>query len=323
MSTLHLHIGSHKTGTTSIQRACRRFMSRTGEGGVRYIDIRPPATRVVRSSGRLESFRADIRPKAADAVFRPEAQAGPGADPSGLTFVASDEDFFWISDPEPVHRLAELLRARFDEVRILCYLRRQDQLATSHRKQVMENMPAARFYGVSPTPLPVYRPHLQRYFDYAGKLALWAEAFGPEAVTVVPYRRDARVGVVEDFAARTGCRFKPHKPIRANRATAGNRLLVGLKLTQAGVPAELRKQALAGLEPRGRFLPSQEAARTFLAHFEAANARLAREWRCDGAPVTFEGAFDMYPEREESHSHEEAGRMLEAAIRALCPDEPQ
>lgn len=286
---LVIHIGSHKTGTTSIQNACSRLLRAEGPGAARYINLRPVGTRVVRSKGRLADFRAEIILDAADQVFRPKENE---------RIIISDESFFWISEPDTVHDLAALLRQRFSSVIILCYLRRQDLLAVSHRKQVSEGMPAARFYGLHATPLPQYQPHFQSYFDYAAKLAtIWVSAFGKKNVQVVSYDGITQAGgdVVKDFAARAGIALDLTKPIRTNRSMNGDKTLVGLKLTQMGMSTSLRRQILKALPGAGKFRPTRAEAQAFLAYFEQANHQLAQDWTWQGAPFAFDQSFDMYP----------------------------
>lgn len=292
MSALFLHIGSHKTGTTSIQNACSRLLRADGPGAARYVNVRPAGTRVVRIEGALAGFRAEIMLDAADQVFRPKAQD---------RIIASDESLFWISEPDTVHGFAALLRERFSSVTILCYLRRQDLLAVSHRKQVSEGMPAAQFYGLHATPLPRYQPHFQSYFDYGAKLAtIWVSAFGKENVQVMSYDAITQAGgdVVEDFADRTGIALDLSEPIRTNRSMDGDKTLVGLKLAQMGLPEPRRRRILKALPGSGKFRPTRAEAQAFLAHFEQANQRLAQDWTWAGAPFAFGQSFDMYPETE-------------------------
>lgn len=316
MSELFLHIGSHKTGTTSIQRACSRLSDFDELAGIKYLNLRPGGTRVVKTGGKLAEFRAKILLDAADQVFRAEA---------GKRYVASDESFFWISEPETVHEFAALLQQRFSTVTVLCYLRRQDLLALSHRKQVSDGMPAAQFYGLHATPLPQYQPHFQTYFNYAAKLStLWASAFGKANIQVISYDEIARAGgdVAADFTHRIGI---PPALIpalcgtrRANRSRKGNKTLVGLKLIELGIPAENRRKILEALPGAGKFLPSRVQAQEFLAHFAEANQQLAQDWTYQGAAFAFDSSFDMYPDANNAcWSHGEVEKIIEAIINGM------
>lgn len=310
---LHLHIGSHKTGTTAIQKACRFHLAGSGAQRVHYFNIRPSGRRILKSRGKLERFHAEIDLQAASEIFLPEA--GQGAS----RFLASDEEFFWISDPDAVSGLAALLRERFDEIRIICYLRRQDRLAISHRKQVVGGAPATRFYGISPTPLPEYQPHFDRYFDYASKLSdIWAANFGKDNITVVPYedRHLHEANVVKDFERRLKLRFSEIPPRGINSSLPADRAYAGLWLAKMNCPAPQRKEIMQTLPGEGRFLPTRDEAKRFLAHFEESNARLSKEWRINGRPFAFDHGFDMYPETETEAgiSIRQANNILEALL---------
>lgn len=281
-----------------MQFACRRFLETSGAGGASYINIRPSGSPIVKYTGKDDNFRAAIDLEIAEKIFHPSNPDKQTREARPESFVTSDESFFWIDDPDNIGRFADLLRSRFDHIRILCYLRRQDLLAASHRQQVIMNSPAARFYGVTATPLPEYRPHFQRYFDYAGKLSsIWCAAFGKANVTVVPYARDQLVNgdVVEDFAYRVGICFRKHETLGKNSSSSGSKTYLGLKLAEHDVSPKLRKKILQRFEGTGKFLPTQEAARRFLAHFQKSNQRLAQDWSWKGEPFTFDRDFDMYP----------------------------
>lgn len=313
MTELLLHIGSHKTGTTAVQRACRRAIQDRGRDAVRYFNVRPSGTRVTKAAGRGPNFRVEVDLDAADAVFRPER---------GIErFVTSDEEFFWIHEPETVERFARMLRDRFGSIRILCYLRRQDRLAFSHRKQVIEQSLATRFYGVTTTPLPVYRPYFQRYFDYAAKLSeIWCTAFGKDNVELVPYDRAALKDgdVVADFAHRAGVSFSALPAREINASFAGNQTFVGLKMTEHGVSPDLRKEVMKSLRPGGVFAPTRDEAMDFVARFADANACLARDWTWNGRPFVFDDDFSAYPDAREPFSIAETAEMLDALMPCLA-----
>ncbi|PQO22099.1 hypothetical protein C2I36_14750 [Rhodobacteraceae bacterium WD3A24] len=312
MSELIIHIGSHKTGTSSIQQACLSAEEHLMHHGVALLRHGPAANALVRVQGRRADFRPFIATGLADDLLRPRA-------PRNLL---SAECLFWLFEPEQLAPLADLARARFETVSVIAYLRRQDLLAVSHRKQVLHGAQAARFYGVRATPLPDNQPYLQRYFDYATKLAdLWGGAFGIENVHPAVYEagrlRDG--DVVEDFAARLGLDLSMRTPGRRNVALSGNRLLVGLKLAELGAPAELRKRIFRHLPEEGRFLPSRAEARAFLSAFEASNDRLNRLFATSARPLRFDDSFDMYPETTNTEwDNERAEQLVDAVMRGVC-----
>lgn len=315
MSELIIHIGSHKTGTTSIQQACQKHLE--SSGGTKYIDVRTGENRVVRTRGRLEKFRAEVDLEQADKIFRSDRRGKLQSRPKRL--VCSAEAFFWISKPDSVNAFAELLRQRFEKITVISYLRRQDLLAVSHRKQVATpKMPAARFYGISPLPLPEFQPHFMKYFDYAAKLSdIWANAFGKENIIVVPFERNQLDGgdVVIDFAKRIGVSFSFKEPLRANAALEGDRLIAGLILAQSNVPPKKLQKIIRSLPGSGTFLPTRTEARTFLDHFAEANSRLSEQWTWKGSPFRFDSSLDMYPEeRMPQWTQDQLAEILQALV---------
>lgn len=294
MASLYLHIGSHKTGTTSLQEALARSLDKRSAS---YVDIRRKETRLIKIRGSGPQFRADINVERAANLFASNLRKSSRKN-TGKVFVASDEALFWPNDAEQVARLADALRSIFDSVTIICYLRRQTELAIAHRKQVIMGLPAKRFYGKEITPLPRYQPHFQDYFDYDRKLSnIWAPAFGADNVVAVPFERGRFQDgdVVKDFANRTGITFSRRRRADANTAMAGNQTYLGLVLKRAEVERDIRRRIVDKLRGEGHYLPSRKRARAFQAKFKDANQRLAQNWRCDGEPIAFEAGFERYP----------------------------
>lgn len=292
MSTLYLHIGSHKTGTTSLQRVFRKHLTHREE--LAYIDLRRPRTKLIRSTGQGKAFQARINiEKAAEVLAAACDRSAAGV------FLASDEDFFWVDDAGNVAGLADVLKRHFDEIRIICYLRRQDQLALAHRKQVVEGHAAARFYQVDVSPLPRFRPHYRRYFDYTAKLEqVWAPAFGRKNIILRLFERPRLQGndILTDFSAAIGIALPRKARVEVNASLAGNQTYLGLELASAGVDRDTRRTIISDLPGEGRYLPCRADAEEFQAHFEGMNARLGRLWSLEGAAFAFGDDFEMYPE---------------------------
>lgn len=298
MAHLILHIGSHKTGTTTLQHhfvANEEALRRRGVAWLRTPDDRGPkinANLLARVAGRGPDFRARLDDAMADRVLRPEAE----------TCVASGENLFWLFEPGPVARLAELARARFDRITVVAYLRRQDLLALSHRRQVahVRPLPAAGFYGLELRALPRWRPHFARYFDYHAKLEMWREAFGAPAMRARLFEPQALVGgdTAMDFFALTGLPLAPESPPERRNASGGpERTLLMLAAKRAGLGREALKTISRRADDSGRLAPSRAEAAAFLENVAESNERLARAWRlADGAPFAFSPSLEMHPE---------------------------
>ncbi len=291
MRRLWLHIGSHKTGTSTLQRNLRRAKNAGQFGPYRYLHFKGhfQANPIVRIEGQGADMQALVQHDLVEQLIPPD---GDG--------VLSTEMLFWLSDQAPVTALAQQLRAHFDEIKVVAYLRRQDALALSHRKQVVMGVAALQFYGCQISALPTYQPHMQRYFDYAAKLALWEEAFGADALVVRRFEPAHLVGgdTVNDFFTLIGAPFEKRVD-DVNQALSRSAALAGLWLRQQ--PTDYPRQAfeplLYAIEDSDRLMPSRADAEAFHARFAASNEALVRRYDPDGPTTFFNADFSRYPEQ--------------------------
>lgn len=289
--TLVLHIGAHKTGTSAIQRAChegRRALARQGW----HLAEQPrwpmnwgdgfawrPAERMVRlCDPTLAAIRASLARAKGNAIL-------------------SAEDLFFLEADE-IARFAAAVPSGFGRVRILVWLRRQDELAASQKAQAAKSIKAGDVFGLDAARLPQMTPFLRGYLSFDAKLAAWQRAFPGAEMVVRVYDRRAFAGgsVVADFADVAGLQLDARHP--DDNVTLGAnavRLLVGLRA--AGAPPEAVKRAIrAGvIDPDPvPFLPTRAEARAFLAQFDASNRALAA-----AHGVRFHDDFSRYPAVED------------------------
>ncbi|NEY89063.1 hypothetical protein [Tabrizicola oligotrophica] len=315
MSKLILHIGSHKTGTTSLQAALRAAAGDTAGDDVTIIDRKRVIPSITVSTGAGAGFSTRVRRKVADRIFRPT---------TAMT-VFSDEGLFFLHEPDEVDGLARLLKDRYETIEIYAYVRRQDQMVLSHRKQVAMGLPARSFYESDFLTLPELEPHHSRFLDFHAKLSgLWAAAFGMEALRVIPYDRQRLHGqdVVTDFSHRTGIRLSSAAADQ-NTALTPAQLVSGLALSRLGLPRHALRSALAEVADQmgphdARLLPTRAQATGFMAAFANSNARLAAEFSCDGTPVAFSDDYSMYPEETAADwTSEQVFTLLETVLQHL------
>lgn len=298
MAHLILHIGSHKTGTSSIQYVLTRSAEALEKAGASYLQTNAlgkqaaNANTLAKMKGKGAAFTSTLSDDVADALIRPEAKLN----------ILSSENLFWLHDAGEIARLAKLIQLRFESVSVIAYLRRQDMLALSHRKQVISPIPrpAARFYGYQMSALPEHQPHFHTYFDYHAKLEMWREAFGTENMQVALFQREALKNgdSVADFFARAGLQPpRGEEPVRRNTAVGRERTLLALAAKAAGIGGDALKAIRRAASDEGKLLPARADAQAFLANWADSNARLAQAWKLpDGSPFVFSDDFSMYPE---------------------------
>jgi SAM-dependent methyltransferase len=282
---IYLHIGFPKTGTTSIQTWLTEHAPALAAHGVlypahgrdgqeyQYGHHRLARSLVERPLSELTVTWPDM------ARLRDEMETSPAQ-----TIVISSEDFSMRLQQPEVDLLAQHL-ADFD-VRIVCYVRRQDEFIISLWST------AVAYYGEA-DPLSCYLDHSR--LDYAGTISPWARAFGPGAILLRVFERSQLVGgdAVEDFLSVCGIvdsvGFTPLDHTHHNR-----RLPAHISLIQAYLNAHqidrgtiTRAGALSSMLDHGETgtpLLGRADRMALLARHDAGNRSLAQTYlgRSDG-----------------------------------------
>lgn len=294
MRRLILHIGSHKTGSTSLQKALRQGQRQKTLGPWRYLHAAPRVdfNPLIQCCGMGAQMQTVMRWSFLERQLQRARERGGGS------CIISTEMLFWVDDPIDIKALADRLRLEFDEIRVVVYLRRQDLLALSHRKQVVMGRAAYQFYGAQVQALPTFRPYMMRYFDYAAKLEKWEQVFGRDKVIVRRFQRRDLLGddTVLDFWQFLELPPPESRSPDANIAWNRTQLLAGLWLRQRGYPREAFLPHLLALEDSQVLRPSRVQMRHFLGRFHQVNAALAQRYDLAGPPRFFDGDLSQYPE---------------------------
>ena len=205
-----LHIGVEKTGTTSIQSflamnrdalKSRSILFPVWPGNENHMllagyaanDEKRDDIRIrngIVSQYDLERFREKFAGE-----FAGEVRAAA----CNTVVLSGEHCSSRLVTQEEVERLRSLLLGMFDDVRIIVYLRRQDEfLLSTYSTQV-------RCGETRTLALPAVEKRRDRY-DFAKLLGLWSGAFGREAVTVRKFSRTSLVdgSVVSDFIQSAG-----------------------------------------------------------------------------------------------------------------------
>ena len=198
-----LHIGTGKTGTTTIQSVLGRSRPELRAGGtlyprsfgrVRHLAfgfLVMPDDDLVRSPEWLRAGHGDTDPE----VFRRGLRRRFRRElaPDVRRVLISDEALYR-RDAATVERVRRFTEARGGSVRVIAYLRRQDEHVASNYQQVVKGGEVARMSTWVATDLsPTY--------DYHRNLSRWREHLDPDAFVVRPFEPDRFVGgsLVDDF----------------------------------------------------------------------------------------------------------------------------
>jgi hypothetical protein len=315
---LILHMGSHKTGTTSIQSALYHCKDKLKEQGISLFNFELDGTE--RENGNALPWIGFDRDGKIEGSVHPRLAEELGRMPGDVIFSA--EHLSWIVDPEIIQSFHRNLTKYFDVIQLVTYLRRQDRQAISHYQQGSKpgGQPAFRYYDGSARALPEYRSYFQRYLNYDDKMARWADVFGDENVDIRVFERDRlfKGDAVSDFFHTVGIRCTP-PPLRENETDGFERTKVGHLMGRAGVPPGIRRRLRGALDNAGKLLPARADAESFYAHFRESNLRLNQRFKISDVPHIFSDDFDMYPrEACDTWTEESANQAIRNVLNGLA-----
>ncbi len=329
-----IHIGTEKTGSSSIQAALQALRAPILGSGVAY-----PHSPGGRNHTRLALYAAGGDGANRGLARQEERVSGRSAAriddwlPAALaeeldalpedvhTVILSNEHLHSrVRSPEQIGKLKGLLDAFFDDYRIVAYLRRQDELAVSRYSTRL------RTGGMDERilPAPSEGPVRNGYYDHAGLLDRWGEAFGRAALLPRIFARGELLegDVVKDFLAQCGLPglSPPERPASGPMLqAAAQEFLRRFNLVFAPPGGGTRSRRLTRFLDRefagtGR-LPTRAEAVAFYGLFAEGNERIRREFFPDREGL-FGTDFSRYPEVAGTTVPDEA--VLEVARAAVA-----
>lgn len=255
MKRLILHIGFEKTGSSALQRFFARNRSVLRMMGVRYPRVTAPdGTALEKHQDLVEVLTAEAAGRShehygsAEAIVAGYAERAAAAP---ITVLSAEG----LSAPTPhIAQSLATLGQQFD-VRVVAFLRRQDEWALSaYRQAIMDG--SAGTAGIAAW---LATPQTQARMDYDTILAQWEAAFGHRAVKVLRYPHD--IPVVPAFVAAADlprpAALLPQRLARVNESAPDADVLAALEAAGAApILPELDQPArdalLDSLQPSNR-----------------------------------------------------------------------
>ncbi len=256
---LVIHIGMHKTGSSSIQHYLSRNRRLLRLLGVLYPESvgadgrRQPKHAALFDAISHEADHGRPHPAYGASAAMAEALAHRIETSRARVAVLSAEGF---SGPKPdFARALAPLAARFDAT-VVVFLRRPDLWAESfHRQMVMSR----QVREARPLRAFLAAPEMQAHLDWPRILGWWRGAFGPGALRIRAFAPEAGgPGPVRAFIAAASlprpCLLLPHLAAHRNPAPERARLFANLRenALASGAPAEEPESALAPLDEEER-----------------------------------------------------------------------
>jgi hypothetical protein len=314
---LFLHIGRHKSGTSSIQHFFSQNRAELERDGILYP---APASGVAHHawSATIKDVQKGLRDASALGALRAMFDDYAA---SGNTVVVSSEDFQNVVKPELVREAL----GRHD-VTVVVYLREHFAYAWSAYAQRVQ---ANRFTASFTEFLEEFSP------DYLEFLDRWASAFGASNIKARIFdRRHLRSGdVVEDFCAIVGVDNPDRYPRRPKaNPSIGWRLInakieISRSLLESGSALASERalynlfEVLAGSHPRLAEKPLFDAAfvAAYQRRFSESDAGMAQKYfGVDGSPFRLGWSGESLWEKDDCLVPEFAGVLAGSRFQALA-----
>lgn len=285
MRRLILHIGTEKTGTSSIQRFLSLHGRRLAGLGIRTpASLADPAGNhswlplLAYDPGREDDLsRRWLNPQhdrqqqiaARLALFRRELEQGGDA-----TWIISSEHLqSRLTTAEEIARLRQLLEPLFREIRLLLYIRQPIATAVSLWSTAVQ---CGHPYARLPDPA---QPYWHNLCDHASTIQRWSAAFPDRPLQVRLFQRgDLRDGdVISDFAEAAGIDSARHwpRPRRENPTLSHRGILLCAELNRRmprpddGRPCRLVSLIARATAALPGYQASPEEERAYEERFEA------------------------------------------------------
>lgn len=292
-----IHIGTEKTGTSSIQATLKANAGAWSKKGIlipttfgagsdrdfanysiddgRYDDGR--RRRGITTQEHLDSFRGEIEAKLSQIAAAPEHD----------TFVISSEHLqSRLTTEASVERLHALLRPYCESFSVICLLRPQHEVAISLYSTAMR-------VGHPEFDLIPQAKESDLYYNYDRLLDRWAAVFGRDSI--IPHIYSAEDSV-SDFLALAKLPAPVNRPPKGNTRLSG-RAQAFLKEMNGLLPKDARGnlgELVPSNDDSSPALPSRHDAERFFNIFQGPNEQVRRKWFAE-RPTLFAPDFSRYP----------------------------
>ena len=323
-----LHIGTEKTGTTALQSALssqRQYLSRNGvcyaksAGNFNCRSLAAAFTQLRRrddyivQSGLTEPKRFAVWRQELLDEMREEITI---ARDKCHTYLLSSEHFSSrLTGEADGTDLANYLGSEFDDIQVVCYLRRQDLMATSRINEGLRaGFPQRRF------PRVTGGGALPQLYDYQNLIERWSTAFGAAAMRPRIFERSQLAGgsIVTDFSETQLGLFLNQDEIKRSNVSLSLTAQIALMMFNQAMGVESRMHVRKHRRELAKYLekvapgsdgkPARSLALSFYENFREGNNHLARLYF--ERENLFDENFDQYPEIELTQDVELAASLL-------------
>ena len=318
---LFIHIGSHKTGTSSIQRFLFENKLYLSQSDYVYFDQHHDGGRDSTAGTWINTENTRYTEPRIKNIERLARKLGNLQENN---VVISSEMFSWLFHADELKRFRMLLNNYFNEIKVIAYLRRQDLQLISHHQQGSKGpVPASYFYGNEETALPTYSKHFDKYLDYNSRIGIWGDAFEDENIIIRVFEKEklAKGDAVIDFFKQIGLNLlETNQNINIPRVNESNGFIktkVGHLMNQSLDNDYLSFVIREKLSNTGKMMPKRNEAKFILDKYLESNINLNKRFRVSSSDPLFNDSFSMFDESCDAWSEQTANNAIKDILIAL------
>ncbi|NWG38593.1 MAG: hypothetical protein HXY27_01295 [Hydrogenophilaceae bacterium] len=293
MKTIYLHIGQTKTATTTLQAFFFENRNWLHDNGIYYPEC--PEAHPIKTQHRflVESI-AGLNLPFPDRIGAWD-YLEKKIDASDRDKILISEEVFWhLFEKRPAGRKSAIqwIRQRLGnlDVKIICYLRRQDKWIESWYNQIVKT-------DVNALSRLEYMDFIQTYRDYgllnySEALQPWSDVFGEENLFVRPFEKSRFLNgdIIADFMSILGCEVSDSltRPKDQQVSLCNSACELSLLFNRTPQAAEFKKRFMRVIKQYdadvidNRRFTSKELSESLLREFEDSNRQLASKYAKGG-----------------------------------------
>ncbi|MDP5254345.1 MULTISPECIES: hypothetical protein [unclassified Vibrio] len=308
MSKLILHIGFHKTGSSSLQKSLLLNQEKLSENKWSFfsLDKYGNSSNFIQINSEKDNIQYTLSKEFESTLKNNQKE----------NLIISGEHFSLLGRRHQsiIQSLKEVCHRYFDEITIVVYLRRQDKLALSFKQQASKGskkgeMISSLLCGHSASALPEITPELHEYLDYYDKLSVWSDIFCFNNLLVVDFENLIENDICIDFSQRLNLGFRL-PPERINSGVKKRFSLISHNLIKHQFPVESIKRIRRNLaHDNFKILPQYDEVKKFMSHFLDNNENLSK------FDINFNQDYDNYPKSRQYGFNEDDIEALFSTIK--------
>jgi hypothetical protein len=295
---LFIHIGQHKTGSSSIQKALIENKKILKKNNISYFRVNPDKTLGSNISPWIQP--KDLEDFKGVGKVKHLSELSLNISKLSGNVIISSESFSWVNDKKELMKIKEKLNKYFKEIIIIVYLRRQDSHAVSHSQEEAKRGGKFSFFLRENNTMLEHHKDYDYYLNYNNRLSIWADIFGKSAIIIrifeekYLYKKD----VVLDFFKVIGI-IDNVLSFKVNETWGFEKIKVIYLIEKIKMNKYFKYIITKNLDNSGKLLPSRKQAKEFYSFYKNSNKKLNTKFSInENNESIFNEDFSMYPEVE-------------------------